>query len=113
MSSQPAILTIDDFHRSYGDEKPAFEYWQGEVSQKSQPTYLHGLIQSILSYFLQQAGWISPTEVRIRLGDARELVPDVIATKTPPTEPYPSPDDRVSALMKKAGKYLEWGVGAV
>jgi Uma2 family endonuclease len=51
-TAMPAVrerkLSLEEFRSRFADEKPYFEYWDGEAVQKTRPTRLHLLIQEIL-----------------------------------------------------------------
>ncbi len=119
-----AKLALDAFHARYGQEKPYFEFWDGEAIQKSMPTGIHGLIQIILGQLLFEAGLLSAVEVRLKLREAFEPVPDVIASAGTaifpfPTQPFEvvievlSPSDSFHHLVRKCQKYELWGIERV
>jgi len=113
-------LSLDEFHARYDEEKPYFEYWDGEAVQKSMPTRLHSLIQKILVMLLDALGYEAGQEVTLKLVPAYEPIPDVIAAETIgdpyPTEPFEvaieilSPDDLFSRVLQKCLLYHQWGI---
>jgi len=120
MAAQSTPLTVEEFHRLYDGAKPAYEYWFGEAVQKSMPTILHGLVQTILALLLDRAGWNTSAEVRLKVRPNAEPVPDLIAIRGKYKGRYPtqapelcveilSPSDRLSKALEKAKRYLSWG----
>ncbi len=114
-------LTKEEFHSRYDGEKPYYEYWDGEAVQKAMPTWLHGLIQGILSDLLRGIGYVSGSEVTLHLDASYEPIPDVIAVEGPATGPYPttafevvveilSPQDQFSRVLRKCRLYEKWGI---
>ncbi len=81
MATNPVtpFLTIEEFIRLYGAEKPAYEYWDGLAVQKPTPTILHSFLQFVLQSLLKRRGLAAAGEVRIKLHSTREPAPDVIA----------------------------------
>jgi len=53
---EEARLSLEAFRARYCDEKPYFEYWNGEAVQKSAPTRLHSRIQYLLVMWLNGLG---------------------------------------------------------
>ena len=90
MASVPKPLTIEEFHRSYSGKKPHYEFWFGEAIQKPTPTWLHGVLQSILAEFLRRAGYKTGSEVELRIDPDWTPVPDLIATRKKVEQPYPT-----------------------
>lgn len=114
-------LSLEEFHRRFGDEKPYFEFWDGEAVQKSMPTRLHSLIQKILVKWLDELGYEAGQEVTLKLDPAFEPIPDVIAAEGAIGDPYPtepfevvieilSPEDSFSRTLRKCGLYGSWGI---
>jgi Uma2 family endonuclease len=117
-------LSLEEFHSRYGEEKPYFEYWDGEAVQKSMPTRLHGLIEEILVRLLGVLGFDSGSEITIKLDPAYEPIPDVIAAEEQLGDPYPtepfevvieilSPQDPFSRVLRKCRLYEKWGIRQV
>lgn len=120
MAAQPSPLSLEEFHRLYDGAKPAYEYWHGMAVQKPMPTFLHGIVQSLIMMLLDRAGWTTGSEVRLKVIRDAEPVPDVVAIRGKARERYPtsapelcieirSPDDRLSQVIEKAKVYLSWG----
>lgn len=113
-------LTIAEFERQYGSEKPYYEFWHGEAVQKSMPTWLHALLQRILMDLLSQAGYKAGSEVKLKIDPELQLIPDVVATRGRIELPYPtnpleivveilSADDAMSRVLAKCRAYQSWG----
>jgi Uma2 family endonuclease len=125
MAAQPLPLTLEEFHRLYDGGKPAYEYWYGAAVQKSMPTMLHGVVQTVIGIMLENTGWNTATEVRLKVVSEAEPVPDLIAvrgalqsSRYPTTAPelcidILSPDDSLPRTFQKAAKYLNWGTKCV
>ena len=118
MSSAATSLSVDEYlNKSF---KPACEYIEGVLRQKSMPTKLHALIQFLLVKLLREQGVEALAEVSVKVSPARFLIPDVIADARI-EDPYPtqpvalcveilSPDDRLSSAFAKCEEYHAWGV---
>lgn len=127
MAAAPRPLTLQEFHRLYRDsDKPAHEYWFGEVRQKPRPRFLHGAMQFIIVFLLNARGWNAFPEVRLKLHPEAEPVPDVIALPKGEkieghytTRPFPlcieilSSGDSLNRRFTKAEHYVSWGVAYV
>lgn len=113
-------LTLEKFERLYGDEKPYYEYWDGEAIPKPMPTILHSLMQAILIRIFHEIGLVAGGEVRLKLSQTRQPLPDVIAgsrLQHPyPTKPFEvaveilSPDDRMQRVLRKCRFYADAGI---
>lgn len=90
MAATADKLSLADFERQYGDEKPYHEYWFGEAIPKALPTWQHGLLQKIAMRALDEAGYQSGSEVKLKISSDFEPVPDVIATTDRIEGPYPT-----------------------
>jgi Uma2 family endonuclease len=113
-------LTVAEFEKQYGHEKPYYEFWHGEAVQKSMPTWIHGLLQGILRDLLSKAGYRAGLEVKLKIDPDFHPVPDVIATRRRVEVPYPttaveivieilSDDDSMSRVLTKWKTYQSWG----
>jgi Uma2 family endonuclease len=119
-SSRPPYLTLEEFDQLYGDEKPYYEYWDGQAIQKPTPTLLHSLLQLVLINLLREAGLISGGEVRLKLSQTKQPLPDVIAgsrLQHPyPTKPFAvaveilSPEDRMQRVLRRCRFLSEQGI---
>lgn len=120
MAAQSLPLSLEEFHKIYSGAKPAYEFWHGTATQKSTPTILHGIVQMILSMLLENAGWNTASEVRLKIVSDAEPVPDLIATLGKLKGRYPtvapplcieilSPSDTLARVLEKAKTYLSWG----
>ena len=124
MATGTQPLTRDEFHERYHDCKPHYEYWFGEAIQKSKPTWLHALVQSILGEMFRRAGYKSGSELELRIDPNWEPVPDVVATLRGIETPYPtkpveivvevlSAEDRAGKTLPKCRQYTEIGIEKV
>lgn len=124
MATAAKPLTLEEFRSQYGGRKPHFEYWFGEAIQKSMPTWLHALVQTILGEMLRQAGYKVGSELELRIDPQWEPVPDIAATLRKLEQPYPtkpleivveilSPDDRMSQVLSKCRHYSRIGIEKV
>ena len=119
-SSQLGCLTLEEFDRLYSHEKPYYEYWDGQAIQKPMPTVLHSLLQLILINLLREAGLVSGGEIRLKLSQNKQPLPDVIAgsrLQHPyPTKPFAvaieilSPDDRMQCVLRRCRFLSEQGI---
>lgn len=120
MGTAAQKLTVAEFERQYGHEKPYYEFWHGEAVQKSMPTWIHGLLQTILSRLLSEAGYKAGSEVKLRIDPDFHPLPDIIATRGRVEIPYPtkaveiiieilSDDDPMWRILTKCRTYAGWG----
>jgi Uma2 family endonuclease len=127
-AAMPAVeerkLSPEEFRARYSEEKPYFEYWNGEAVQKTMPTRLHSLIQEILVRLLGAMGYDAGQEITLRLDPSYEPIPDVIAAEGSIGDPYPtepfevvieilSPEDSFSRVLRKCRLYEKWGIQQV
>ncbi len=119
-----AALSVEQYlHTSFPDLD--MEYRDGEVVERSLPTYLHGKTQFlILAFFGALRKTLSLyvcAETRMRLRAGLYLIPDVAVFH--PDEPGEVPDfppliaieilsldDRLAAVRDKLEEYRAWGV---
>ena len=124
MPTIPKELTLGEFEKRYGREKPYYELWHGAAIQKAMPIWIHGLLQKILMDLLSRAGHKTASEVRVAIAADFHLIPDVIATDGRIEVPYPttpveivieilSEDDSMSRVLGKCRAYDTWGVKQV
>ena len=117
-STAPALVSVEEYLRR--TEKPNCEYIEGVLYPKAMPTSLHALIQSMLVLILGRQGARALTELTLRLGPAKYLIPDVTVVSKLEL-PYPvepallcveilSPADHLGAMLAKCEQYHEWGV---
>ena len=123
MASELQLLTLQEFRARYESCKPHFEYWNGEPVQKATPTWLHGLLQTLLCQLLREAGYKAGVEIELRISADWEPVPDVIGA-TRIEQPYPtkpveivveilSPSDPLGRLLEKCRRYSQIGIGQI
>jgi Uma2 family endonuclease len=104
--------------------KPACDYIDGVLRQKSMPTWKHGVIQGTLIALIKNGfrRFLAAAEVTVKIRTGKYFVPDVVIQRRDRIqEPYPaepvhvcveilSPEDRVSETFAKCEEYHEWGV---
>ncbi|HEY6990515.1 MAG TPA: Uma2 family endonuclease, partial [Bryobacteraceae bacterium] len=115
-------MTVEQFERQYGHEKPYFEFWFGQPVQKAMPTWIHSMLQKIIMRLLDDAGYESGAEVKLKISDDFQPLPDVSAVLPGQVElPYPtrpvelvveilSPDDQFSQVLGKCQFYGNLGI---
>ena len=104
--------------------KPACDYIDGVLRQKSMPTFSHSAIQGQLIVLINPRFpqyWAGP-ELTVKIRTGKYLVPDVaVQRRDRIQDPYPeapihlcieilSPEDRISEVLAKCEEYHEWGV---
>jgi Uma2 family endonuclease len=120
MAALAEKLTFAQFQLKYGHGDRSYEYWYGEAVPKAMPTWIHGLLQAILTRLLNEAGYSAGSEVELRIDPDAHPKPDVIATSQEVEEPYPtkavdvvveilSKDDPMPYLLDKCEAYRKWG----
>ena len=122
MAAGSTLISVEEYlNTTY---KPACDYVDGVLRQKSMPTWNHGLLQGRLSYLitLEFPGFASGSEVTVQIRTGKFLVPDLVVQQSDRIQsPYPiepvylcveilSPGDRMSETIAKCEDYLEWGV---
>lgn len=104
--------------------KPACDYIDGVLRQKSMPTYKHARLQGRISALINSSnsGFEAVAELTCWVRTGKYLVPDVVVQHIDDIQdPYPvrpvhlcveilSPDDRFSDAVSKCGEYHAWGV---
>lgn len=124
MAAGTQLLTLEEFRLRYANEKPYYEYWFGEAIQKAAPTTLHGLLQKILMYLLDRAGYRSAAVIELRIDPEWQAKPDVIASSSRLEAPYPtkpvdivtevlSPTDAMSLVHEKCQNYQRIGIKSI
>ncbi len=124
MAATADNLSLADFERQYGDEKPYHDYWFGEAVPKAMPASPHGLLQPIVVIALREAGYRSGSEIKLKVSSDFAPVPDVVATlgrfeQLYPTTPVDvvveilSPEDSFQRVMRKCKLYSGWGIPVV
>src|SRR5580698_7648675 len=123
MGTKAAMPVEQYLHTSFPDLDK--EYRDGEVVERSLPTFLHGKTQGLIAAFFvalrRMHSLYVCTETRMRLRPDLYLIPDVaVFHPTAPSEvpDFPplivieilSPDDRLSAVREKLEEYRAWGV---
>jgi len=91
MAAGISKLTLAQFKEQYGHSDRAYEFWYGEAIPKGMPTVVDGLLQRIIMILLQEAGYISASDVDLHIDPQAHPRPDIIASKSKPVaEPYPT-----------------------
>jgi Uma2 family endonuclease len=115
-------VTVQQFEQQYGGQKPYFEYWFGEPVQKAMPTWMHSLLQKIIIRLLDDAGYESGAEIKLKISPDFQPLPDVSAVRPGEVElPYPthpveivveilSADDQFSHVLRKCQFYSNLGI---
>lgn len=117
------LISLEQYHDLYSTEH-GYEYWFGEVVRKPVPTWLHSILQALLAELFTKAGYIAGSELDLRINRDWEPRPDVAATLTPITEPYPtkpievvaevlSPDDKIQKIREKCSLYSRIGIAQI
>lgn len=117
----PREMTIEEY---FAADTQGYEYWFGKVIKKGMPTWFHALVQGLMTRLLFDAGYISGSELELRIMQNWAPKPDVAAALQPDlTKPYPtakseieviveikSPDDSYEWYVYKGKLYAEIGV---
>ncbi len=120
MATAIDLLNLEDFRERYADEKPYYEYWFGEAVQKTVPTWLHSLLQAILTDILNRSGYRAGPEVELRIDPNWQPKADIAAALVV-EHPYPtkpvdvvveivSPEDRMGRVFEKCRQYARIGI---
>jgi Uma2 family endonuclease len=117
------LIAEEEYLRTSFEHDP--EYRDGELVERSMPTFKHGKTQGLLfAAFLSLCSRfpLHPcVETRIRVRSGRYLIPDVAVFYGPEPLDVPdtppliaieilSRDDVMSEVMNKLGEYHAWGV---
>ena len=125
MATATGKLTFEQFQAQYEHAGPAYEFWYGDAIPMGKQTIIHGVLQSIIARLLSEAGFISASDVELRIEPEAHPRPDVIARKTKLSEAlYPtdgwdvvveivSEGDSYPVVREKCRKYQAWGFGAI
>jgi len=123
MNARTGVTVEEYLHTSFPDLDR--EYRDGEIVERSLPTYLHGKVQALLvAVFLALRGKLPLfpcVETRMKVRTGLYLIPDVAVfypqepEEVPETPPLAvievlSPDDRMAAVLEKLEEYRAWGV---
>ena len=120
MAAVPQSLSLEEFDRLYGDQKPYHEYWYGQAVQKTVPNIVHSVLQMIMGMLLREIGLLPASEARLKLSKEAQPLPDVIGLSRIQI-PYPtkafeiaieilSPSDSAQYLFRKCRLYAKWGI---
>ena len=123
MNARTGVSVEEYLHTSFPDLDR--EYRDGEIVERSLPTYLHGQVQALLvAVFLALRGKLPVfpcVETRMKVRTGLYLIPDVAVFYEQEPEDVPetpplvvievlSPDDRMAAVLEKLEEYRGWGV---
>ena len=122
MTASSTLVSVEEYLST--DYKPACDYIDGVLRQKTMPTCDHGLLQSRLSQLINQGfpQFVAGSEITVQIRTGKYLVPDLIVQRRDriqrpyPTEPVHlcieilSPADRMSDGLAKCEEYHAWGV---
>lgn len=120
MATVPTRISLEEFHTRYGHES-GYEYWFGEVVQKSVPTWLHAILQALLVEIFYEQGYFSGSELDLRISPEFQPRPDVAASLELESHGYPtkpidivaeilSPNDIAVKTREKCQYYSELGI---
>ncbi len=123
MGAKSALSVEQYLHTSFdGLDK---EYRDGELVERSSPTYSHGEAQGLLLAFFvalrKSHALFACSETRMKLRTGLYLIPDVAVfhgakpAEVPENPPLVaieilSPEDRLSTVAEKLDEYRTWGV---
>jgi Uma2 family endonuclease len=112
------FLTVHEFNARYAHEH-GYEYWFGEAVRKGMPTWLHSVLQVILAEFLHRLGYVTGSELELRIDPEWQPRPDVAASLEM-EEPYPTKpvdivaeilsDDPMTRVFEKCRNYTRIGI---
>jgi len=127
MATTPALLSIDEYLRTY--YKPDVDFVDGEIEERNVGKYEHGKIQSLIAslFTVNEDLWQTDAivEQRIRVSPSRVRVCDVAilhadapheeVTSTPPLICIEilSPDDRIPRAKLVLADYLAMGIANI
>ncbi len=114
-------LTLEQYHAQYAHQA-GWEFRRGEAIRKPVPTTLHAILQYILCAMLWEAGYVSGSEIDLRIAKHWQPRPDVTADLNL-EEPYPTKpvqivceilsDDQMKELLEKCADYALLGIEQV
>jgi len=118
MAVGTTLLTREEFNARYAHEH-GYEYWFGQVSRKGTANWLHGLLQAILGEFFYKLGYVSGSEIDLRIDPNWQPRPDVLAALEI-EQPYPTKpvdivaevlsDDPMIKVFEKCRNYVRIGI---
>src|SRR5947209_9603628 len=107
MVRRGAHLSVVECEKLYSD-RSGYEYWFGEARQKPLPTYLHGLLQPVLTHLCLLAGYGSSAEVELRSDPDWHPRPDVVGVAGEMEECYlTQPVDVVFEVLSEGEEDIE------
>lgn len=113
-------VSLEEFQTRFANQGP-YEYWFGEVVQKSVPTWLHAMLQLLLGEIFYEQGYFSGSELDLRISPDFQPRPDIAASLQLESQGYPtkpidivaeilSPDDIEQNVLRKCRHYAELGI---
>jgi Uma2 family endonuclease len=116
----PTRVSLEEFQTRYASHGP-YEYWFGEVVEKSVPTWLHAILQLLLGEIFYEQGYFSGLELDLRISRGFQPRPGVAASLELESEGYPtkpidivaeilSPDDTDVKIAQKCRYYANLGI---
>lgn len=122
MAAHPTLVSVEEYLNT--DYKPACDYIDGVLRQKTMPAWKHGRVQVRLGLLIEQSfpQFVAGSEITCQIRTGKYLVPDLIVQRRDriqdpyPTEPVHlcieilSPADRMSEVLAKCEEYHAWGV---
>jgi Uma2 family endonuclease len=118
MATATTLLSLEEFNAQYANEH-GYEYWFGEVVQKGMPTWIHSLLQVILGDFFYRLGYITGSELALRIDPQWQPRPDITASRRM-EKPYPTKpvdivveilsDDQMTRVYEKCRQYARIGI---
>jgi Uma2 family endonuclease len=122
VATRTTLIPVEEYLKS--SYKPACEYIDGVLRQKSMPTYKHGKMELHLSNLINQPEWgfEATPELTVWLRENKYLIPDVAVQRSSELQqPYPtkpihlcieilSLEDRFGEVVVKCEDYHAWGV---
>jgi Uma2 family endonuclease len=122
VATSTTLIPVEEYLRT--SYKPACDYIDGVLRQKSMPTYRHGKMELRASNLINEpeTGFDATPEQTLFLRQGKYLVPDIAVQRVSELQqPYPtkpihlcieilSPEDRFSEVVVKCEDYHAWGV---
>lgn len=116
-------VSLEEFQTRYAPHGP-YEYWFGEVVEKSVPTWLHAALQLLLGEIFYEQGYVSGSELDLRISPDFQPRPDVAASLQLESEGFPtkpidivaevlSPDDSIETMREKCRHYSDLSIAQI
>ena len=121
MPETAALISVEEYLST--NYKPACDYIDGALRQKSMPTKKHSLVQFFVGLLIfRDYRMYALPELTVKVRAGKYLVPDLaVVERGSGGDPYPtepvylcveilSPGDRMSKTLAKCEEYHAWGV---